>query len=98
MAHQQVEITVRAKLDAFNARLRLLDYDDDNNSRVLEAELQWKDFGEYCDNASVDKYRVASQEINDVVLYDQRIVASDTLQRLNFKDVTSDWGPIRTRV
>ncbi len=89
---------VRGKSDAFSARLRLLDYDDENNSRVLEVELPWKRLGEYCDAASVDKYRVAQQEINDAVTYDRRTVNSETMTWFGFRDVTANWGPVRTRV
>ena len=98
MPSQQIEIMVRGKSDAFSARLRLFQYDSDNDHRVFESELPWKRLGEYCDTVGVDKYRVGHQEINDVVTYDQRTVDSGTMARFGFKEVTEDSGPVRTRI
>lgn len=98
MTRQQVEVMVRRRGDEFNARLRLQDCDDQGNFRVFETDLAWEQLGRYCDLANVDKYKVAAQEINDPTLYDQLTVGADTLQRFNFRDVTSQWGPTRTRV
>jgi hypothetical protein len=98
MTHQQVEIMVRKQGDKFSARLRLQHYDGNGDIQVFEADLPWKEVGEYCDIALVDKGKVGYQQPTDPVLYDQRTVGTDTLRRFNFREVTKDWGPTRTRI
>lgn len=89
---------VRKQGNEFSGRLRLQDYGANGDVRVFEAELAWKEVGEYCDIAHVDKYKVCDQEPNDPTLYDQRTLDGNTLRRFNFREVTQDWGPTRTRI